>query len=375
MSSNQRHDDCHRAWQLKQDGKTFTQIAVELGYVNDSGQPRRGKVARMVADYGAWLARRVEYGAANVEPNIIEDDLYYPSARDINDNDEWADYLKFATKRGKMLKIMFWADMHYKDESKQAVGLARQLRRYIKPDVDFFLGDEFDLDTLSTHWARGENRRRVDAFKEVMPDWYGLHDALDDDLKGVQRVMLGGNHTRGRVENYVNERAPELADTIVEGFISLARANNRVKWLGWEDSTWINNYHIEHGTRTGENSSKNSLKDVGWASPRTGGHVHAPSEAFNHIYVPGSNLLYPNRIIVHSVTLPCLCNIHAHYFADKKKSRWINGVGVAYVNLNGLDVHQHKVIFHSRQDGSMVGAFGSEVFVQQAAVSAMRKAG
>ncbi len=297
--------------------------------------------------------------------NVIEDDLYYPSARDINDNDEWADYLKFAKKRDKMLKIMFWADGHFNDHCEQALDLGRQLRRYIKPDVDFFLGDEFDFDTLSTHWQRSEHRRRVDAFQEVKPYWYGLQDALDDDLN-TQRVMLGGNHTRGRVEAYANERAPELADTIIEGFIDLARANNRVKWLGWTDSTWINNYHIEHGTRTGENSAKNSLKDVGFGSPRTGGHVHAPSEAWNYIYVPGGDVQYPQRVIVQSVTLPGLMNIHPSYASDKKKSRWMNGVGIAYVNLNGLDVHQHKIIFHTRADGTMAAAFGSDVFCQRA---------
>lgn len=303
---------------------------------------------------------------------ILQDDLYYPSARDINDNDEWVDYLRFAKKRDRMLKIMFHSDGHFNDHSEQAIALDLQVRRAIKPDVDFFLGDEFDFDTLSTHWARGENRKRVDAFKEVAPYWYRFQDALEDDLK-TQRVMLGGNHTRGRVENYVNEKAPELADTIIESFIALARANNRVKWLGWTDDTWINNYHIEHGTRTGENSSKNSLKDVGWGSPRTGGHVHSPSEAFNYVYVPTMDVMLPRRVIVHSVTLPCLCNIHPHYATDKKKSRWMNGVGVAYVNLNGLDVHQHKILFHTRANGDMCAAFGADEFTQAAIASEQRE--
>lgn len=344
-------------------GMTYAEIATANGWIRD-GKPRRGKVARLIADFSA------QKPILSVSSNVMLDTpLYYPSARDISDNDEWADYLKFATRRAKMLKIMFWPDGHFNDHSKQSIALGRQLRRYIKPDVDFFLGDEFDFDTLSVHWPRGENRVRVDAFKEVKPHWYGLQDELDDDLKGGQRVMLGGNHTRGRVEAYANEKAPELADTIIEGFITLARADNRVKWLGWSDETWINNYHIEHGTRTGENSAKNSLKDTGWGSPRTGGHVHSPSEAWNYVYVPTKNVLMPRRVVIQSVTLPCLCNIYTHYAADKHKSRWINGVGVAYVNLNGLDVHQHKIIFHTLENGDMTAAYGSEMFIENSTVA------
>lgn len=342
----------------KAEHKTYREIAALTGLSEDGIRSR-------VSGFGSGKRGKREV--------IIQDDLYYPSARDINDNDEWMDYLKWAKRRDKMLKIMFWSDPHFNDQSKQSILLARQIRRALKPDVDFLLGDEFDLDTLSVHWPRAENRRRVDAFKEVAPEWYNFHDELDDDLKGVQRVMIGGNHTLGRVESYVNEKAPELADTIIESFIALARANNRVKWLGWTDDTWINNYHIEHGTRTGENSSKNSLKDLGWGSPRTGGHVHSPSEAFNYVYVPTLDVMLPRRVIVHSVTLPCLCNIHAHYANDKKKSRWINGVGVAYVNLNGLDVHQHKIIFHTRANGDMVAAFGADEFTQSAKVGILRK--
>lgn len=311
-----------------------------------------------------WQAVR---GRVRRAGKIIVDDggLYYPSARDIHDREAWEDYLNHATRRGKMLTILFLPDMHIPDTNWQAFALARQIRRYIRPQVDFFLGDEHDLDTLSTHWQRAENRKRRDAFKELAPYWYQSIDSLDADYKSEFKVMIGANHTYGRIEDYVNARAPELADTIIETYITIARAGGRVNWLGWSDETWINHYHIEHGTRLGENSAKNSLKDAGWSSPRTGGHVHAPSEAWNYTYTKGDRITEPRRHIVQSVTLPCLCNIHPHYAGDKKKARWMNGVGIAYVNLNGLDVHQHKIIFHTRDNGDMVAAFGSQVFVEK----------
>lgn len=339
--------------EARQSGYTYKQIA---GYFQLSEDSVRSRVSR------ARLGK-AHGQAGNV---IAYEDLYYPSARDINDVDAWADYLRHAQRRGKMLKVFFWPDLHIPDTSWQSVNLARQIRRYVKPDVDFFLGDEFDFDTLSTHWKRSENRVRRDAFKEVRGHWNGLQDALESDCSTF-RVMLGGNHTRGRIDNFADERAPEIADTIIESFIELARANKRVNWLGWTDETWIGSYHIEHGTRTGENSAKNSLKDIGWSTPRTGGHVHSPSEVWNYVYRESANLLQPNRFIVQSVTLPCLCNIHPHYAQDKKKSRWMNGVGVAYINMNGTDVHQHKIVFHARANGDLAAAFGSETFTEQKA--------
>lgn len=80
-------------------------------------------------------------------------------------------------------------------------------------------------------------------------------------------------------------------------------------------------------------------------------------------------LARPDRFVIQSITLPCMCNLIPDYAKDKKKSKWINGMGVAYVNLNGLDVHMHKVIFHQRANGEMVAAFGSEEYRQQAIVS------
>lgn len=339
---------------LRQQGYSNREIAERMGITANAvrGMASRGKRA-----------------------TVIEDDLYYPSARDINDNDEWAEYLKFATKRDRMLKIFFWPDMHIPDTNWQAVELARKIRKAVKPDVDFFLGDEDDLDTVSTHWARAENRKRVDAFHEIKYPWNGHIDDIERDYVSDMMVRIGGNHTYARMENLINEKVPMFADTLIETYIDIARANGRVKWLGWTDECWINSYHIEHGTRTGENSAKNSLKDAGWSSPRTGGHVHSPSEAWNYGYTPSNNIQRPNRFIVQSVTLPCLCNIHPHYAGNKKKSRWINGVGIAYVNLNGLDVHQHKVIFHTRANGDLCAAFGSDEFIQKSTSMQLRKAG
>jgi len=68
----QREELAHRAWKLhKHEHKTITETAIALGCVTDSGQPRRGKVQRMIADYEAML-ERTAVGGHGV---IIQDDL------------------------------------------------------------------------------------------------------------------------------------------------------------------------------------------------------------------------------------------------------------------------------------------------------------
>jgi hypothetical protein len=178
--------------------------------------------------------------------------LYEPSARDVNDLDQWRSFIQVARERTAMLKIQFWPDLHLPDTNWQVVEMAYQIARDFDPDLHLFVGDEHDFDTLSTHWPRGEHRRRVDAFKEVRWQWDRIQDQLSLINPYARKAVLGGNHTRGRVEAYVNEKAPEVADTLIEAFIDLMRSRNRVMWLGWADDMWLSDLHVEHGTRTGQ---------------------------------------------------------------------------------------------------------------------------
>ncbi len=354
-------------FEAHQEGRKYRQIASERGLSTDSVRSR-------VSRYNRLQQQIIDLENENRELKARIVDLYEPSARDINDLDQWAAWIHSIRDRKRMLKIQFWPDLHLPDTNWQVVEMAYQIARDFDPDLHLFAGDEYDFDTLSTHWARAENRRRMDAFKEVRWPWDRIQDQLSLITPYAKRVMVGGNHTRGRVGAYVDEKAPELADTIIETFIDMVRSNNRVMWLGWEDNMWLADLHIEHGTRTGENSAKNSLKDLGWASPRVGAHVHSPSWYVNYTYGKNDDLISASRHIVESMTLPCMCMIHPHYAHDKKKSRWINGLGTAHANLNGQDIHLQKIICHQRADGSMATVFGSREYIQPAVAVSGRRA-
>lgn len=179
-----------RILELKRLGKSDREIMDAVGYRTLSGV--RGVASR----------------ANRQTASVIVDDLYYPSARDINDNDEWAEYLKFATKRDRMLKFFFWPDMHIPDTNWQAVELARKIRKAVKPDVDFFLGDEHDLDTVSTHWARSENRKRVDAFHEIRYPWNAVTE--------VGKVYTCPNYFYS--EEYANLKSADPKAILMAGY-------------------------------------------------------------------------------------------------------------------------------------------------------------
>lgn len=354
-------------FEARREGRTYPQIANAHNLSRDSV---RGRVSRY-----ARLQDRImtlENENRQLKARIL--DIYEPSARDINDLDKWAAFINTVRGQQDMLKIQFWPDLHIPDTNWQVVEMGYQIAQDFQPDVHLFAGDEFDFDTLSTHWGRAENRVRRDAFKEVRPGWNSIHDELDRLTPSAKRAMLGGNHTRGRVEAYVNEKAPEVADTLIEVFIDLVRSDNRVMWLGWQDDMWLSDLHIEHGTRTGEQSAKNALKDLGWASPRVGAHVHSPSWYVNYTYGKNQDLISASRQIVESMTLPCMCMIYPHYAYDKKKSRWINGLGTAHANLLGNDIHLQKIICHQRADGSMAAVFGAQTYIQEAVVVAKGQA-
>lgn len=338
----------------------YERIAATLGLTADSV---RGRVSR--------ARRATEQSARTIQipsitpptPDVEADDLYWPSARDENDLDKWRAFVDSWRGRERMMRVLFLPDLHIPDHNAQAVKLALQVARAFAPDVVIWLGDEFDFDKLSLKFPRSSARKQGDVFKEVGRAWNDIIDRFEAVLPGVPMAMVAANHTKDRVEKLVNELVPMLDDTIIEAFIELARAKRRVWWLGWNDSHWLGSLLIEHGRRTGENAAKNALKDVHWSVSRVGGHVHYPSEIFHPIIRMTPKGI--GRVILQSVTLPCLCNLHPHYGSERNKTRWIPGVGTAHVNVNEVEAHIAIHVFRERENGDLVTTVGASALIQK----------
>ena len=87
-----------------------------------------------------------------------------------------------------------------------AIGVARMLARYIKPDYIIYNGDNNDFPSLGTHGADPTVRGTVNWTIQQNHDVYAGFAA--DSPESVQRV-LSGNHDN-RLPKYVRENAPEL---------------------------------------------------------------------------------------------------------------------------------------------------------------------
>lgn len=334
----------------------YAQIAADLGLSEDSVRGRVNRAARAEKANGRTIQ------IPTPAPLLEVDNLYLRSARDINDLDKFSAFVDSWRGRERMMRVLFLPDLHIPDHNTQAVMLAVQVARVFAPDLVVWLGDEFDADKLSLKFPRSSARKQGDVFKEVARHWNDIVDHFQAVLPNTPMAMVAANHTKDRVEKLVNEVVPMLDDTIIEAFIELARARRRVWWLGWNDSHWLGNLLIEHGRRTGENAAKNALKDLGWAVSRVGGHVHYPSEVFHPVIRITPRGI--EHVVLQSVTLPCLCNLHPHYGSERNKTRWIQGVGTAHVNLSGEDVYIVPHVFHQRANGDMVATVGRDELIQ-----------
>lgn len=334
-------------------GMTYREIAETLELDVNSV---RGRVGRE--------RRRLQQPIATLPVSA----MYDASARDDTDWQQWRAAVDKLLRLKRMVRVMVWADMHMPDHDPQAMEMAYRIHADFRPDVNVYAGDVFDFDTVSDHFTRQYNRRRVDAFGEVRPLWQAHTQRIARDNPGCVQIAIGGNHDRGRVETFINTNAAIFGDTLTAAYNDLIRANGRVLWPGWVDELRIGPELIEHGERTGKNAARASLEDHGWAQSKTQGHTHQPGEYFNIPHVTAADGVSPFRYIVHSVVAPCLCKRDAHYRSHKQNGRWINGVVLAHVNMHGLDVHKHKVLFHPREDGSLAAVWGNYEYVVRALV-------
>lgn len=329
--------------ELRQQGWSPRKIAKRYGLNEDSVRSRISRATR-------------EGNADEALP------LYTDTPQNDDDLDKWASFVTGFKLRKRMLKLALLYDVHLPDDNKQSIDLTMQCIEALEPDAIFLGGDTFDFDTLSTKFQRNYNRIRRDAFKEVEEPYVGFLDKLD--RFSVPILSLGGNHCYQRLMKYINERAPEFGDTLSERFNELVRQKGRVWFAGWRDEMRIHSLILEHGTRVGENSAKAALRDRGWANTRVGGHTHSPSWAINVLPVPMSDMSSSMNQIVLSYTIPALCNPNPHYM-QRHSTRWVNGMGIAHINLHDVDIHLQTVIYHPRMNGELATVIGGKELVQK----------
>jgi hypothetical protein len=354
-----RNDEAYNLYQRYGD---YRKVAAEM---NISLSAARGMASR---------GRRAQPGTVIELGDMREPDaMYEPSIADtLHDYNEYTDWMRWAKRKGRTVKVQVWPDVHLPDENPQAIELAFQIAKDFKPDLNLFNGDALDLDLMSTKFPRSHSRKRVDAFKEVKPRLAALVERQLKTIKDSKTLISGGNHGRGRVENWINEHAWMLGETILEDFIQLMRCDGLAWWMGWRDEFQIGSLHAEHGIRVGEYAAKRSLLDLGGAMDRFSSHTHQPSYALNVVY-ESDGIAETHRRVVESVVTGCLCNIHPHYKRDKKKSRWVNGCLLIHIDMENGIPHLQPRIFKPTAGGLLTTAFGDKVYTVNGYAQAERK--
>lgn len=348
-----RADD--KLLQLSQDGLSTRQIIDRTGY---SPSAVRGMLSKA-------RKRAQEQWQEHAEVADLLSHLEEPSSKDIHDREQLHQWLNQRRQNDQLLSIQLWPDLHLRDTDPRCVDLGLQIAAHLKPELHLFNGDTFDFDQIAVFLGK-YNRPKGDVLKEVQPDWNKLHDRLDKITPAAKRLAIGGNHCLGRIEKWINEHAPMFGDTLIESFIELYRAKRRVWWGGWTDELWLGPMHIQHGERYGQNAAKKASEDVGGAMHQIGSHSHNFTTYTNISYQKNpADLFNPFRQVIQSTITPCMCNIHPHYRYDKKKSKWVQGIGVYHADLNTLEVHHQTIIFREIADGRLRAVFGDHVFTSR----------
>lgn len=346
-----------------QEGLSYGEIAAKYGLTYDlvRGRIRRliNKVSLLPQEVNTLKSRIRE-----LEEQIEQEDssMYEPSARDDTDIEKWKLVVRRLKDLPRMVKVMAFNDIHFPDHDPQALELAHQIATYFQPDICIVGSDAFDFDVLSLKFKRMFNRKRRDPFEEVYPFWDVMTRRLERDVPGTTMVAIGDNHAQGRLEKFINETANPFADRLTSDFNELVRNGGRVLWLGWSQEVRIGPALFEHGKKTGANPAQQGAKARGWISPRIGGHAHRPATNVVVGEITGEDGTSAFHYPIVSINTGCLCHLNPHYITDTHCSDWVHGVGLAHINMNGLDSHFQNVLFHTRKDGAMVTALGEKTF-------------
>jgi hypothetical protein len=349
---------------MRERGMSYNDIASALGL---SVTGVRGRVSRyrakqrvLNADAQASQVAVILPPSVNVPPPPARKPRA-PSADDVDytppvDDSAAFDALVRLWRRTRgYIRMMQVADLHCDDHSVQAVLMHAEIARRYKPDLILYTGDTHDFSEISKFPQSWRSSARRDLFKRYSDPWLWVVDVLHNAAPEAVQLAFNGNHNE-RLDTVLNEYWM-FAETIIDQYAAMMRANGRVLWIDRLQELDIGPYYVQHGTRVGENAAKNALKDLGWSQSGAQGHTHQFSQYTHAVKVPGST----RRRIVQYTVAPCSCNIPPAYQHTSKQSKWTNGVLLTTVNLRGDDIHEYPIIYHQDTRARMIAAYAGEV--------------
>jgi len=268
-----------------------------------------------------------------------------------HDRDDWHTIERKLSGMKRLAKVMLLGDIHFPDHDSTALKLAAEIALWLTPDVIVLNGDTFDFTELSSfaqHWKQS----RQDAFQAIRKPYYEFIDLLRSYCPNAAILHLDGNHN-SRLYRYLAEHS-QFAETIAMDYRALVR-HGGVLYMGELQELDLGHMLIQHGRKVGLNAAKKAMEDLGMYS-QVQSHTHVPEIVYRRV-----KRKHGSAVVMSTVT-PCLCKINPAYHAhETRQSRWIQGVTVVHVDMQGNElVNAQNVIFHPRAGSRLTALCGKQ---------------
>lgn len=339
-------EDLYQMWIV--DGLTINKIAKKVGTTVATANGRIQRHARLVSQQNA------EYMAQAVKEADV------PGAEDTSDLERWEETASELMALPRHIRVLVESDHHYIDQDPQAIRLKNQIAHHFQPDLNILNGDTFDFGAIS-RWAQGRSEPRRDVLKEVEGAY---HADIADLLTAINYAPIlhnSGNHN-ARLDSFLDE-VWQVAQTVEEYYRKVIRADGAVMMFDYAEEIMLGNLMVQHGERVGENVARNASMDIGFGMAYIQGHGHTANTYYRKVKIPGSKGLFR---VATSVQTGCLCRTPPRYSERRKNwTKWTQGIALAHINPDDLDVHVQNIVFHKLSDGSLAAAVGGEIFKEE----------
>lgn len=271
----------------------------------------------------------------NENPNIGRREL--ATIADISESDARI-YCKLLKKRQENVKIVdvgiVLADIHHPFHNKASISCAFQAIKNIKPSILILLGDQMDMNTISTFNKKKpklvENSRIQKDYKLFIKE---IFQPLNDILpKNCKKIWLDGNHEE-RVDRLLD------ADPKLTGLIEVENNIDLSNWTykKYKEVYQIGHMHFTHGLYYNRYHAEKNVRI--YQKNMITGHCHT-----FQVYTSVSPV---NALPKQGISIGSLCDRNPFY-KENEPNRWLNQIMVFYILSDGTFRYETPTILHGR---------------------------
>lgn len=354
---------CRDVWKLKQQGRTFADIASEYGWIKD-GNLQRGKVERMVRTYRKW--RVVDELRQQLDKTAAENDElkskiltlnFVPPVINTYDLEQWRDQKSTLAHQKRYAVVAHMNDFHDGDGDTDAHGMTYTLTEHKQPDFIVVGSDFADFGVIGRFTIDPDEWDNVeDVLDEFRRYWFPHIDMLNKIAPKAVKVFIYGNHEI-RLYDWIAENAAKFRNTITRAWVEAVQYGGRVLYLGRTQEVDIGNLLVQHGNVTSEHTSKGLLDRTSYQMSVMAGHIHKAT----------SYTRQGRQYMVSAITAGCGQSLNPKYLLRKGLTPprpWVQGTAFATVDMKTTYVDFENIVYQ-RVNGMMVANSSGRLFERE----------